>query len=496
LKGNDSIGVVARGTVYLTAGRITFLLSSVVIHLGLARVLDKLSYGVFGVLLGLLSVGQALIMGGSQYAVSKFVAEYPEKSGSIIQRSLRLQLWVTIPSMLGFIACAPFLASYFKDPSLAYEIRIVGFMLPVYGVFIVYYGALNGLRLFGYQALTQIGFNVSKVMLVFVLTLLGLGVSGVIAGYIGAAGFAMILAMCLLRSRLGRGTLPFGLREMALFALPVFVSSALSMVFLQMDLFLVKRILSDSIMTAEYTAAAAFGKIPYYLSASVAMAVFPSVASAVARKDWIEVKNYIRAPMRFTIITMALAAVCLATTSKQFIGFLYPAQFTMAHIPLGVLTGAIGLYSLLTLGCTVMNAAGEPSKSILAMGLALIGSYVGCTALIPRIGIMGAAVGMAIGASAGLLFIGTTVYANFKALCSPMTIFRAAMATVCAYYVGRFVALEGVLLVITYGAMTAVFLGILWISREIRNEDIQLLRSAAGLAGARATGHLFEDSSM
>jgi len=490
------VGIVAKGTAYLTAGRITFLLSSVVIHVGLARLLDKPSYGAFGVLLGLLSVGQALMMGGSQFAVSKFVAEYPEKSGPIIQRSLKLQLCVAIPAMLGFIACAPLLASYFKDPSLTEEIWIVGLMLPVYGAFIVFYGALNGLRLFGWQAITQIAFNVSKVILVFAFTLMGLGLSGIIAGYIGSAGFSMILAIWLIRSHLGRGTLAFGTGEMALFALPVFVSSALSVVFLQMDLFLVKRILSDPVLTAEYTAAAAFGKIPYYLSASVAMAVFPSVASAVARKDWKEIKNYIEAPMRYMMITMGLAAVCLAATSKELIGFFYPAQYAMAYIPLAVLTGAIGVYSLLMLGCTIMNAAGKPAKSILAMSVALIGSYAGGTILIPRMGIMGAAVGVAIGASAGLLLIGTIVYATFKALCSPFTLLRTAIATVGAYFVGRSVALDGVLLIITLSAVTVAFFGILWISKEIEREDVRLLRSAAGLRRAGRKKSLFDDSSM
>src|SRR3989344_4172656 len=82
---------IARGTLYLMGAQLTITISGYLIHLLLARMFGPAIYGDFGIILSLILITKTLFLTGTNRAISKFIAEDNQKSGSILKSGLYLQ---------------------------------------------------------------------------------------------------------------------------------------------------------------------------------------------------------------------------------------------------------------------------------------------------------------------------------------------------------------------------------------------------------------------
>jgi O-antigen/teichoic acid export membrane protein len=81
-----------KGAIYLTASTLTFMVSGYLTNVWLGRYLGPKTYGVYGVLISLMTALNVMQIYGVPQAVSKFVAEKPKKAHSILNSGLKIQL--------------------------------------------------------------------------------------------------------------------------------------------------------------------------------------------------------------------------------------------------------------------------------------------------------------------------------------------------------------------------------------------------------------------
>src|SRR5947207_4009828 len=114
LTGNrDNIAAIAgRGTIYITAAKIWFMVSGYGIHYILSNFLiTKEQYGIYQVVVGVVSVINAVIITGTYQSVSKRVSEDEANAGSIKSTALKLQVMIKGATSLLYFPYAPFVAS-------------------------------------------------------------------------------------------------------------------------------------------------------------------------------------------------------------------------------------------------------------------------------------------------------------------------------------------------------------------------------------------------
>ena len=427
-KTDIEFSTMAAGTMLLTGSRLAFFVSGYIVHVFLARYLQPQLYGVWGVILGILTVYQMLLMSGPGKAVSKFTAERADQARSIQNQGLKIQI------ILSGILCvltgvsAPWVARLLKDVTLTPYIRATVFFFPVYAVYSVYLGTLNGLRAFGRQALVLTAYSLLRMIGIVVLVLLGYRVYGAIGG----GWIAMFIAIFLARHfcKCPSTDYAFEGRQIIRFALPVSLFALALAAFANLDIFLLKALVGSYELVGFYTAAVVLVKIPYFLLFGLNAALFPSVAQSLRDPTSSKVKFYIKRSLRFTLLIVTPIAFLAAATSRELVSLIYTAQYISASEPLRILIFGYVFASLFLITSTIIMAGGKPK---IAMGLAflMIGlDFVLNYVLIPKFGLNGAALATSvtafIGAFGGLAY----VFRRFGRLMNPMSLVKIIGASI------------------------------------------------------------------
>ena len=76
--------------------KVMWVLSNFIIHVSIARLLGPGLYGIFGVILSILSIGFLVLGNGLRQAIVKYVAEKPDSPGSITRTGLIMQLMLVM----------------------------------------------------------------------------------------------------------------------------------------------------------------------------------------------------------------------------------------------------------------------------------------------------------------------------------------------------------------------------------------------------------------
>src|SRR5437870_10024039 len=107
----DNIAAIAgRGTIYITAAKVWFMVSGYGIHFILPRLISKEQFGIYQVIVGVVSVINAVIITGTYQAVSKRVSEDEANAGSVKATALKLQVLIGGGTSLLFFLAAPMVA--------------------------------------------------------------------------------------------------------------------------------------------------------------------------------------------------------------------------------------------------------------------------------------------------------------------------------------------------------------------------------------------------
>ena len=99
--------------------------------------------------------------------------------------------------------------------------------------------------------------------------------------------------------------------------------------------------------------------------------------------------------------------------------------------------------------------------------------------LIPIYELRGAALATTITAFIGLVIAASYVFKRFGTLIlmSPISFVRISGASLIVYFVAISYSFSGILLVANYRFLFSVYLGMLWVSREINKEDVEVVKN-------------------
>ena len=482
----EKIVRMGQGTIYLMIAEVMFILSGWAIHIGSKRILGLEDYGTLGIILSLLTLYRIFLATGVNRAVSRYISRDPFQADSIRRQALKFQIVLGVGFCIVVWLSAPLLARIWHDDAFIGYIRLTGFFLPVFGVYSVYRGTLNGFTLFGREARVSIIYSLLKVALVFILIFSfgywwGWGLYGAVGGYLAAIIGATILARALcptMKIREGGGTFP--ITRIVRFAFPVVLFSFIISLIQHLDLYFVRAMVKENpgLATGYYTCAQQFARIPYMLLYALSLTLFPNIAAGTAsgEKDDI-VAGMISKALRGGLVLVLPIAALIGGGAGPLIGWIYGADSLAGGGALQFLIFGQTLLALLMVLATIIMAQGRPWISFLVViGTLLLDALLNYL-LIPIYGINGAAIATTIAAGAGMVVAGLVVYRRFHVLLSPRSTVKIVLASTSVFICVSLIQPAGWLIPPVYLGLFGLYILLLLLIREIDKNDWKMLQS-------------------
>jgi stage V sporulation protein B len=448
-----------RGLVFITLAKLWFMVAAYVVQFALPRALGSAaSFGIWVLVLALVSPINNVMVTATIQGVSKFCSETEGRVPAVTRAALRMQLFLGGGVALAFFGLAPLISWFEHDASLTPPLQVASVVVLAYSFYAVFVGAANGARAFHKQAGLDIGYSTLRTTFVVGAAVVFHTALAAIGGFVTAS--AVILVIAVLVVGLGgdaRETFPS--RRLLVFFSGVAVYLLIINLLMFVDGLLLKRLVAEAAMKTGETAEAAavhanrleafyggaqnIARIPYQLILAVTFVIFPLVSKATFDKDAEKTRGYVRTTMRYSLVVVALLAATLGSRPTAVMRLLYPAEYAVGGPALAVLLVGYVCFSLLNIAGTIINSAGKTQPTViigaitLAVATAANWGAIAWALEHQRDPLLAAAVATTAAMALGVAASGLFLLREFGAFLEPLSVARTALAAAAAFAVGH-----------------------------------------------------------
>lgn len=399
--GRSGDGIV-RNTSFAFAVQITVAAFSAVLTLFLVRQLGPAGYGVFALAVAIGIMCTLLAELGISPAAARFVAEQRgdrTAMADVVASALRLKLPLSVlVAALLFVAAGP-IAAAFESDALTWPLRLIAVALfgqslaaLLGGAFVAQGRVALNLRLVLAGGAVELGTSVA-------LVLLGAGATGAAfgraAGWSAAAALALVLTVRSFGRRAValRGEGATRAREIARYAGAIVIVDAAVVLFDQIDALLIGAILGAS-SVGLFQAPMRLTTLLLYPGYAIANGVAPRLSHGVRERAN---TGALRVAYRVIVLFQAALLAPIVVWGGPIAELLFGEEFAESGDVLRWLAPFIflsGLAPLVSLGANYLGLARRRAP----IAIAAVAINVAVTlALVPAIGVEGAAIGTSLG---------------------------------------------------------------------------------------------------
>ncbi len=472
----DVARVAGRGTIYITAAKLWFMLSGYGIYLIMTRLISKAEVGNYQVVIGAVSVVNAVIITGTYQTVSKYISQEPTKAGAVKAKAFRLQTLVGGGASLGFFLLAPLIADQLNDPSLVNYLRLASLITLSYSFYAVFTGYFNGQRRFLSQAALDMTYSTLKLIFIVAFVWFGYGVMGGVGGFALAAASVLAVSWIVAgrAERTGEVRASDLIRFQGYLLLFTFILNLLQKV----DTLFIKALSSDDPIIASanvgsYGAAINIANITYQIIISATFVIFPLVSESTFANDRQRTQGYIANTIRYSLMIMALVATLFSANASEVLRVALPEDYQAGSPALVIVAYGMLLFGLLYVLTTIISASGRPAVSVLLAALTLVASAALNAVLIPAYGLRGAAI-----ATTAAMLLGTVVgsiylISKFGSIIPMLSVLRIAASAGVVYLASRaYSSTSKPVILIELVVLSLIYVGALLLTRELGPDDL------------------------
>lgn len=464
---------MAKGTIYLMIAQVIFLGSGYVIHFELARMVSAEEYGRFGVILSLLLLTQVFLGRGVPEAVTKYIAEGRDVK-EVFKKGMKIQIIFSFIIFFLIVILSPLLANILNDKKLTTYIIIIAFLIPIRGTLNIYRGFFTGLRQFNKVVINRVLNVILKVPLALIFIYIGLSVPGAILGYIIAAILVLLLYIKWIEIQIPGKMVSY--HDLIYFSFPIIIFSISYLFISNIDLFFVKSIL-ESDKAGYYTAARTIGYIPYLASTALTFTLLPSIAKSYSEKNDRLTTSYIENSYRYTLMLIVPITVLIGIMSSKILTLFYPNDYKDASLALSIFIIGISFLVFFIISGTILMAIGK-QKIPMRIGLLLvILSFILNYWLINIWDMNGAAFSTTITCLIGMIVSLFYVKQIFGIIMSVRSFVNIIISISPSLLLGYCFAISGLFIILWIIILFLIYVGMLFLIKEINKEDIDIMKS-------------------
>jgi len=462
---------VSQGTIYLIFANLSFLISGYIINIGLGRIFGPESYGMYAVIIAIVTMFNLIFTTGIPQAVSKYTSEDPGHQKNVLKAGLVLSVCFSIAAYLIIVLESPAIALVLHDPSLTLYLQVVSVMIVTYGPLYVIAAYFNGIQDYRIQSYLNILYNVLKPALIFTFVLMGFSLWGAIMGFVLSPIIPLYIGILSIGLSTIVSTENFPIKKILAFSIPIVILSVSTNLILSLDLFFIKGTLMNNQITGLYSAASQIARIPYFIMLGISAALFPAISSCMENRD--KIQNYIRESVRYTLILIIPVAMVISVSSIPLISLIFSDDFAAGGQPLEVLIFGICFLGLFSLFLTIISGCNQPYLALFLTLFVLIIDFVANSILVPVAGMSGGALATTISGAAGAGICSVYLYRKYGSFIGGVSLMKILFSAAVAAFLVKYLNFTDYFLIIGYFAAFFVYLTMLYLLQEIHSHDIR-----------------------
>ena len=476
MERNREYSIFGRHIGYIIASQIAVLLLGLIQIPILTKGLGASLYGIFSVLSITISLISYTAVLGLSTGVIRFLPVEKDKSRlreGFLSAYFTVCLSAAVFSAVLLLFSDQFAAFILNDDGSAIYVRLTSILVLMNSVNIISMVFFRVLRQMGLYAIITLIYHICEVGLIAAAILLGYKLTGVLGALIiNGVLFNLILLIIILR-RIGLSIPRFSdLKPYLLYSLPLILNPVIIWIINSSDRYLVSYFAGVA-ATGIYSAAYVMGNYASFALTPLTIVLYPTVAKAYDEADMAKTKNYLRYSIKYLMMTTIPAAFGLSILARPLLTILTTPEFISGSIVVPFVAFGAVLFCLFQVCIYVVHLVKKTYWSLLLMSASAILNIVLNMILIPRLGILGAAVATFL--AYGMLGIATVMvsrrYLKFD-LSLPFigrSIISAGIMTLCIWLISP-QSLWAVLLSIFLGAV--LYLAVLWAIKGFSKGEI------------------------
>ncbi|WP_424018999.1 oligosaccharide flippase family protein [Halorientalis pallida] len=394
---DQAIRDVVKGASVVTIGLFLELLIAFVAQVVAARYLSAADFGGLTAGTALLDIGAIVAGLGLASGLTRYLprVETGEKRMlALVTVGLSLvtstALGVAVATNAGFIA-----SEVFGNPNVTVSIRVFGAAIPFATLLNVAVGGIRGQERSTYWVLVKnIVHPIVRIGLVVTAVLYGADQAGLAGAYAVPYVVSATIGLVLLHRTLPRTRTDFDrdrIEELTRYSLPFTVTGVSSFVYRSIDIFLVLYFIGDA-ATGVYGVAYAAVSFMGMFSTAVNFLGSP-IASRLESDGAVEdVMAMFRAVVRWLLVASVCALVPLGVFATDFIDVIYGSKYAAGGTVLTILAVGFAVKNVLSIHNSILEAVGRSKVLSVNSAIAAVTNLGLNLVLIPRMGIVGAAV--------------------------------------------------------------------------------------------------------
>lgn len=464
-----------RGTVLLSGAQACMLISNGVVNIVAAQVLPEEDYGRFVVAMLVLAWANTVVASAVLPGLRKIVSEDRGRFRAALFFAAKWHSAAALAAGVVLLCGAWPLARAFGDGKLTLLFLLAAAQIPLMGATRLGTSLLTGVQRFGASSLVRAGYAFFYAVAACALLLAGLGAAGGVGGAVTGALLAGAVAAALLakeRRRAAYEPYPPMSRRVAYWASVSLPNELGQTTLMILGVWLVKAMMADPKAAGVYGVAYFVARAPMFVVYGMSAAVFARVSSALAAGKTAYARYAAAEAMRVLMILFVPVCFVVAVASSEIVTFLFSSKHAGAAPSLVVLAPAVFFAGQLHLARWLLGAAHRPGVRLIVTSCLVAGAVAANVLLIPRLGIMGAALASLIIFGAGAAAGTALVYRFLGALPPVLTALRCCLAGWTIYAVGRLWPAPGWLVLVKVTALGLLYLAVLFVLRELTRKDI------------------------
>ena len=376
------------GTVWVFLAEGLILPTGLITAGFLTRHLGPEGYGLFTLVSVLVSWTEWSITSIFSRTTIKFVGEADDwrPMGTLV---VQMHLLVSLVTLLLFWLLAPAIATGLNEPALSQYLRLLTLDIPIFSVASAQRNILIGRGKFRERALATAGRWTLRLLLIVLFVQLGFSVTGAILGTIGASLTEFIVTRYFAPAPwFQRVDVP--LRLLFGYAVPLFCFAMTMRVYDKLDLVMLKLLGGSAEESGIYGAAQNLAFIPTILSISFSPLLLSSLSRRLAAGELTQAKQLARHALRLVLWLLPVGAVTVAI-APAVVELIYGDAFLPTAPILSVLIFSSLGVKMISIGTTILTAAGKPKLPFLIAAPLPLLAICGQWWVIPHLHAIGAA---------------------------------------------------------------------------------------------------------
>ena len=495
---NDSLKVLAKGAIIILTLSVLTKILNYVYKIIVARSLGPEGYGVIILTSGIIGFCASLAVFNLSSGVERYLSYYREKEGRIKSVTIFSIRFVMITGVLMYILILLFYKyvslEIFKNPLLLKTLPIFALAIPFYVLLEIVLAAFRGFetQVF-YGIFGEFGKSFIKLVITSVFLLLGLGITGISWAYpltffvLFSFGFLVLTnkVFNIFNKKIKEENMT---KELLKYSYPLFFAGTLWIVSSWIDSFMIGYFKPEADIGI-YNVAFSTSSLMTIFFVALGSFFIPVVSNLFSKEKIDEIKEIYSRTCKWNLIIGSIIIGFLIIFSQYIINILFGIDYSNGKIPLIIL--CIGFFVMIATGYSeqLLMAVGKTKLTFFARLISLISNVTLNIILIPKYGIIGAAV--ATSASFIVLHASLLIMINKFLSINPFntgyykTLVSLGTASLASFGIYHFVKPGFYTMLISFFVFSALMISLIIILKVLDKEDFYILKAILRKVGIK-----------